>query len=112
MVSTPNPSMWAHAVTLTATAGSVTVTGTVTFKDSLTTIGSASLVGGVATLVKTNFAPGLHSLLTASYGGSGCFNGVTSPPTSQLVYRANTALAMTVDINPSTFGQNVKLTAM
>ena len=111
LVSGPSPSIWAQAVTLTATASSTAATGTVTFKDSLATLGTAPLVGGVATFVKSNFFTGHHTQLTAVYAGDGCFKNATSPPASQQVYRAPTTVGLTSDLNPSTFGQVVKLTA-
>lgn len=70
------------AVTLTATVtGSLsgrTPQGTVTFKDGATTLGTAVLGAGVASLVVAGgFAVGAHSI-TAVYPGDGLFDAVTS----------------------------------
>src|SRR5207249_3183458 len=82
-----NPSTWNQAVTFTATLSAGTATGTVTFKDSLTTLAVVAVSGGTAQLVKSNLYTGNHTQITASYSGDGCFKTATSPPYSQLVYR-------------------------
>jgi RHS repeat-associated protein len=56
------------AVTFTATIAGTSPTGAVTFRDGATTLGSANLVSGVATLSPTFAANGLHSIV-ASYAG-------------------------------------------
>src|SRR5262249_37621680 len=68
------PSTYGQAVTLTATItpvapGSGVRTGTVTFLDGATPIGTGSVgAGGVATLIVSSLTGGAHSL-TAQYGG-------------------------------------------
>src|SRR5262249_49855088 len=47
----------------------------------------------------------------ASYSGDACYKNGTSPNYAQLVYRATSSVSLTSDVNPSTYGQNVKLTA-
>lgn len=64
----------AASVTLTATlaapGGAFGPSGTVTFKDGATTLGTGTIAGGVATFVATaGFAVGAHSL-TAVYPGT------------------------------------------
>jgi hypothetical protein len=111
--STPNPSTWAQAVTLTATVtatGSVAA-GTVTFSDGGTVLGSSQLnASGVATLAVNTLAVGTHSL-TASYGGGSNWNGSTSAVRTQTVNSATTSTALTSAPAPSTLGQAVTLTA-
>jgi hypothetical protein len=65
---------------VTATApGSAKATGTVTFKDGGTVLGTASLVNGVASLPVTwKQGPGPHSI-TASYAGTATFAASASP---------------------------------
>ena len=109
--SDANPSIWQQAVTLSASVTPATASGTVTFRDSLTTIGSAPLVDGVATLVKSNFATGAHTALTAVYGADLCTAPATSPPYSQLVTRSPSTLTLSADVNPSLCGASVKFTA-
>ncbi len=86
VTSTPNPSSgFLQNVTFTATVRPVTgttiPTGTVTFKDGTTTMGTATLNGaGVATFQRLNFnlTVGSHNI-TAVYGGSAAFSTSTSP---------------------------------
>src|SRR5271163_201143 len=71
------------SVTLTATvaaaAGNGTPTGTVTFLNGSTTLGTATLNGsGVATL-NTTALPVASNSITAAYGGSTAFAASTSP---------------------------------
>ena len=55
-------------ITLTATVTGTSPTGTVTFKDGGTTVGSSALSGGVATLATNSLALGSHTL-SAEYAG-------------------------------------------
>ena len=92
--SSANPSVYGTPVTLTATvtavpAGSDVVAGSVTFMDEATTIGSAPVNAGVATLVTSALSAGAHSI-TAVYAGDANFNTSTS---SALVQNVNKALA-------------------
>ncbi len=71
------------AVTLTATVtnatpGGTTPSGSVTFMDGSTTLGTASLVGGVATYSTTGLNVGKH-VITAVYAGSAAFIASVSP---------------------------------
>lgn len=83
---------------LTATVTSATTgtpTGTVTFFDGATQLGTGTLANGVATFSVTSFAGGTHSL-TASYGGDANFNSSTSSATRVI------AGDYTLVANPST----------
>jgi hypothetical protein len=77
-----------QSVTLTATVTPGTSgvpTGTVSFLDGTTQIGSSNLNGsGVATLSTANLTAGTHSL-TAVYGGDSNFNGSTSTAANVVV---------------------------
>src|SRR5437867_3376489 len=90
LTTTPNPSTAGQAVTLTATVVTVAPatgvpTGTVTFRDGLTTIGTATLgANGSASIVVSTLAAGSHSL-TAAYGGSANFLASTSAAVTQVV---------------------------
>jgi hypothetical protein len=71
LTSSPNPSVQGQRVTLTATVtteGSIAPTGKVVFENGGASIGSASLIGGVAILTKVNLPVGTLSL-TAKYKG-------------------------------------------
>lgn len=66
-------------VTLTATVSPSAATGVVTFLDGSTTLGTATLTGGVANLILQPLASGSHSF-TVSYPGDTNFSGSTSDP--------------------------------
>src|SRR3989449_947962 len=111
--STPNPSVFGQAVTLTATVAPVLTdplvpTGSVTFKDGATTLGTVALVNGSASLVTSTLAAGSHSL-TASYGGSLEFAVRTSAVRTQTVNPGRTTTTLTSTRNPSLAGQTVTL---
>ena len=90
----PNPSVFGQSVTFTATvsAASGTPTGTVTFKDGATTLGTGTLAGGVASFSIASLAIGGHTI-TAVYGGSANFTGSTSPGLTQTVNKGATTTA-------------------
>jgi Ca2+-binding RTX toxin-like protein len=96
MASSPNPSGSGQGVTLTAMvtpSGSGTPTGTVTFRDGVTLLGSGSLAGGEATATTSALNPGTH-VITATYGGDASFGPSTSPAVS------HTVLACTITASP------------
>ena len=111
LTSNVNPSLWNQPVTFTATVTPATATGTVTFKDSTTVLGTVALSGGTAQFVKSNLYTGNHTRITATYNGDACFNTKASANYAQLVYRAGTTTSLSTDINPSNYGQSVVLTA-
>jgi hypothetical protein len=114
--SSPNPSVFGQAVTLTVVGsavapGSGTPTGAVTFQDGAATIGSAVLNNnGQAVLSVSALAIGAHSF-TATYAGNANFGGSTSTASSQTVNQASSALVLNSSPNPSIVGQPVKITA-
>ena len=104
--------VWAQPVTFTATLTPSAATGTVTFKDSLTTLGTAALSGGVAQITRSNLTVGYHGHLSATYNGDACYAaGFTAPSASLLVGRAPTTIGLTSDLNPAPFAGKVNLTA-
>jgi uncharacterized delta-60 repeat protein len=116
-VSSINPSTFGQAVTFTATVAAVapttgTPTGTVTFLDGASSIGSGTLSGGIATFTTSALASGNHTINVA-YGGDGNFNtsngAIAGNP--QVVSKANSTTTLTSSANPSVFGQPVTFTA-
>ena len=87
--------------TVTASrARSGTPSGTVTFKDGATTIGTGTLNGsGVATLATAGLSVGSHSI-TAVYGGDTNFTTSTSNTASQVVNSRQTTTS--VECSPDT----------
>src|SRR2546427_115739 len=113
--STPNPSVFGQAVTLTATVAPVVPdtsapTGTVTFRDGATVLGTVTLVNGSASLVTSTLTVGSHPL-SATYSGSATFAASTSPTVTQIVNPAATSTSLTSSPNPSTSGQAVTLSS-
>ncbi len=90
LASSPNPSTSGATVTFTATVSAVapgngTPTGTVTFMDGATELGTATLNSSKkATFATASLTQGTHSI-TAVYAGDGNFNGDTSAMLSQKV---------------------------
>src|SRR4029079_1551996 len=75
LTSAPDPSTFGQSVTLTATVTGAqgTPTGTVTFLDGATSLGTGTLNGsGVATLSTSTLSVATHNL-TANYGGSATY---------------------------------------
>ncbi len=115
VASSVNPSNFGQSVMFTAlvtASGSGTPTGTVTFKDGTTTLGSAALNGARATFTVSTLAAGSHPI-TAVYGGDADFSGSTSSALSQTVNAVSGATSVSIasSANPSTAGQSVTFTA-
>jgi hypothetical protein len=97
LVSSANPSSYGQPITLTATVtrtvrGVTTVpTGTITFKDGVTTLGSASVDGsGQASLVVATLSAGDHQL-SVVYSGDSSFLSSTSNSITQTVTQTGAA---------------------
>ena len=85
VASSLNPSVAGQTVTFTATVSGAAPTGSITFKDGATTLGTATLNGsGQATLSTSSLNAGSHSI-TAVYGGDAGNNGGTSAALTQTV---------------------------
>src|SRR5262249_50343989 len=80
------------------------------FMSGTTSLGSASLVSGVARLTTANLLIGSNSI-TAAYQGDSNFGGSTSPATTVNVTQATTTTAVTAPPNPGGPTQLVTLTA-
>ncbi len=92
LTSSPNPANFGVSVTFTATVSTTGLnppTGTVTFNDGTTALGTGTLTAQVATFATSTLAPGTHSI-TAVYGGDANNAGSTSA-------------VLTQTINPATF---------
>jgi len=110
ITSSPNPSTLGDTVTITASVIPAVATGTVTFQDGGGTIGSATVTNGTASITSSSLSPGGHSL-TASYGGDIHYLASGSGITNQQVNSLNSSTSLTSSPNPSTFGQQVTLSA-
>lgn len=87
LTSSTNPSTAGSSITLTATVTPSSATGTVTFEDSATTIGTATLGHASGSLTTSALAAGSHSL-TAVYAGNVTYSGSTSNTLTQVVNAA------------------------
>jgi hypothetical protein len=114
LTSSLSPSNYGQPVTLTAqvtTIGSTTPTGTVTFENGATILGTASLnASNAATLTETNLPVGSDSL-TATYNGDALNGTSTSAAVTQVVNQATITMSLTSAPNPSPSGKSVKFTA-
>ena len=115
-MSTASP-VYSQPETLTATVHGPgapqpgTPTGSVTFFDGSSSLGTATLNGsGTAALTTTALALGAHSI-TASYGGSGVYTGSTSAASSLTVTQAQSATGLSTSANPAPAGGSVTITA-
>jgi glucuronoarabinoxylan endo-1,4-beta-xylanase len=109
----PNPALQGATVTLTATVTSSggAPTGTVTFADSGTTLGTGTLSSGVATFSIASLSTGNHNL-AATYAGASGFSGSSSPAIPTVVTAPqNTTTTLTATPDPVVAGNSVKLSA-
>jgi hypothetical protein len=109
-----NPSAAGQSVVFTASVLALVggpATGTVTFKDGTTTLGSAPLNGSAqASLPVSSLNAGSHSI-TAIYNGDGTFTPSTSSPLTQTVTQTSSTTSLQSSPNPSVQGNNVTFTA-
>jgi CSLREA domain-containing protein len=89
--ASPTVASPAQTVTLTAVVAatvsgtSIVPSGTVTFLDNGTQIGTATLSGGTAQLVVPSLPAGATAVITATYAGDGNFLGSTSSNSASVV---------------------------
>ena len=116
VASSANPSVFGQAVHFTATVkavapGSGVPTGTVTFVDGSTFLGTATLgSGGKATFTTRALPVGSHTI-TVSYGGDSNFITSTSTALTQAVNQDATKTTVASSANPSVSGQPITFTA-
>src|SRR5262249_40034960 len=99
----------AETLTATVTSPAGVPTGTVTFLDGTTVLGTAQLNAGQAVL-PVSLGVGNHQL-TAVYGGTDGFAGSTSAASAVTVNPAATTVALGSSVNPAVTGQVVTFTA-
>jgi hypothetical protein len=109
-----SPSVYGQSVTFTATVsisspGAGTPTGTVTFYDGSTKLGTGTLSGSVATLATSALPVGSDSI-TAKYGGDTNDLCSTSVAVTQVVDKDSTSTTL-ASTTPSVYGQSVTFTA-
>lgn len=113
LTTSPNPSKLGQSVTLTALViptDSGSPSGTVTFFDGTTSLGSSVVNLGTAQLVKSTLLGGSHSL-TASYSGDAVFLPSASSVVNEVVKQAKPKVTLSSNVNPSKIGQIVTFIA-
>jgi hypothetical protein len=101
VTSSLNPSIINQPVTFTATAPAG-ATGTITFLDGSTILGTGTLnAGGQAALTTSTLIVGSHTI-TVSYGGDTNNSAATSVPLTQIVNKATPVIPPPVVSAPST----------
>lgn len=110
-LTTSGASVFGQSVTLIATiTGAGLPTGTVTFKDGATTLGTVAVNATQATLVTSAFSVGTHPI-TAIYSGDATFASSTSTVLNQTVSKGDTSTSVATSLSPSVTGQEVTFTA-
>ncbi len=115
--TSPNPSVARSNVhfvaTITAKQG-IQPTGSVTFKDGATVLGTGVIVssggGSTATFDTAALAVGTHPIV-AVYAGDGSTESFTSAAYSQIINAAGVTVTVTTSANPATFGTLLTFTA-
>ncbi len=111
LTTSQTPQAYGASLTFAATLGSSSATGTVTFKDGVTTLGTGTLASGVATFATSALTAGSHSI-TAVYSGDSNYSGNTSASLTQVVSQSTAATTtLTTSGTPAAFGTAVTLTA-
>lgn len=86
-------------------------TGTITFLDGTTSLGSVPLTNGTASLSTTSLSASTH-IITASYSpNTNIFTGSISSPVDQIVNLAATTTSLVSSVNPIQPNQSVTYTA-
>ncbi len=114
VASSANPSVFGQTITLTATVnsnppGSGAPTGTVTFNDGSTVLGTETIANGQASFTTSSFSVGSHSI-TASYSGDSTFQASAGMLT-QTVNLSSTITTVISSASPSVLNSSVTLTA-
>jgi sugar lactone lactonase YvrE len=107
-----NPATYGSPLTMIATVSSNggSATGSVTFLEGGTTLGSAALNGQEsASLTLSTLSPGVHTVI-AKYAGDGRAGASNSQPVS-IIVKQTTSLALTSSFNPALTISPITLTA-
>jgi hypothetical protein len=95
---------------MTATVNPTSATGSVTFQDGSTALGTAPLNGGIATFTTSTLPAGSHTLY-ASYGGDSRNGASTSSAFTESIGKLTTTTVLSATPTSPTPGQSVTLTA-
>jgi ELWxxDGT repeat protein len=115
LTSFPDPSVFGQVVSFTVLVSALplgrgTPSGTVSFTDGATTIGSITLTSSRATFTSASLGRGNHAI-NASYGGDTNFTPSAYTNYGQTVLKAPTTTTATASANPVLVNQALTLTA-
>ncbi|MTB88486.1 Ig-like domain repeat protein [Aeromicrobium senzhongii] len=99
-----------EAVTLTATVTGGDTTGSVEFLDGDTSLGTAEVVDGTATVEVPGFKAGAHTLV-ARFAETGVTAGSASNPVAFTLVKGKPTMVMSLSSASTVFGQAAKLSA-
>ena len=111
--TSPNPSIAranVHFIATITPLQGIAPTGSITFLDGTTVLGTGTISGTTATFDITTLSVGNHQII-ASYPGSATTEPLNSPPYPQAINAAGTSITITSSANPATFGTPLTLTA-
>jgi hypothetical protein len=111
LLTSANPQVLGQSVTFSATVTSPSpnITGTVSFNDGSTPLGSVPVAAnGTATFPTSSLTFGLHSI-TAVYSGDTAHSGSTAPAISQRIVQ-QASIGLSSNSNPATTGTAVSFT--
>jgi hypothetical protein len=108
--------VYGQPLTLTArvsplTPGTMTPTGTVTFMDGTTVLGTANTTNGVATLPGQILSVGAHALTASFHSSSANDSDSTSSIYHESVRAARAVITLSATPTPDVYGEQVTLTA-
>ena len=115
MSTSNNPILYGTPVTFSATVaplppGTGTPSGTCTWFDGVTVLGTSTLIGGVCTYNAPLLAVGGHSIST-QYGGDANYQGVIGDTLTEVVNKLPSAISLTSNSVNSVASQVVTFTA-
>ena len=108
LATSSTPANYGATVTFTATLPSA-ATGTVTFKDGSTTLGTGGISSASATFPTALLSVGSHSI-TAVWVGDTNYSGSTSSALSQAIAKSAVSITFAASPNPSIYGDALRLT--
>jgi hypothetical protein len=115
LTALPNPARFGAAVTFKASVtgmgtGAPAPTGTVTFYFGRSSLGSAALSSGVATLTTSKLTPGKDSI-TAAYSGDANYAALASAALTEIVNKLTPAIKLVSSANPGKVERSIRFTA-
>jgi uncharacterized repeat protein (TIGR03803 family) len=110
LMSSLNPANAGQTVTLTASVAPASATGSVSFYNSSTLLGVATLSNGSASLNVSTLTPGTRRL-AAIYSGDNTHADSTSGVLLQTIIGLTSTTSVATSANPGNFGQQITLSA-